>query len=95
MNVLFLCVIFFILKLCRWNLTKNWYKNGIPLDKVLYISYAIEIGSGDDGWGSLDNFTIFSAAQFFITFNYSFRKILGNNCRVVIQMIFMDFVQEC
>jgi hypothetical protein len=50
---------------------KELVQNGIPLDKVVYITYGIEIGSGDDGWGSLDDFTIFTAAQFeqFITQN--------------------------
>lgn len=39
-------------------------ENGIPLDHVLYICYGIELGSGVDGWGAIDNFTIFTAAKF-------------------------------
>lgn len=37
----------------------------------MYILYGIEIGSGDDGRGSLDDFTMFTAAQFeeFISLN--------------------------
>jgi hypothetical protein len=34
------------------------------LDKVVYILYGTEIGSGEEGWGSLDDFAMFTAAQF-------------------------------
>jgi hypothetical protein len=37
--------------------------NGIPLENVVYICYGIEICRGGNGWGTIDNFTIFSAVQ--------------------------------
>jgi hypothetical protein len=39
-------------------------ENEITLENVVYICYGIEIGSGVNGWSSIENFAIFSAAKF-------------------------------